>query len=44
MKVVGHHDYQTKANIYTLLKEETLRMASVNMEKVFAERSERNDG
>lgn len=38
MKIVGHTDYQTTANIYTHLKEETLRRASVNMEKVFAER------
>ena len=29
---------QTTANIYTHLKEETLRRASVNMEKVFADR------
>lgn len=39
MKIVGHTDYQTTANIYTHLKEETLRRASVNMEKVFAERA-----
>ena len=41
MKIVGHTDYQTTANIYTHLKEETLRRASVNMEKVFADRSGR---
>ena len=40
MKIVGHTDYQTTANIYTHLKQETLRKASVNMEKVFASRSE----
>ena len=40
MKIVGHTDYQTTANIYTHLKEETLRRASVNMEKMFADRSE----
>ena len=34
MKIVGHTDYQTTANIYTHLKEETLRRASVNMEKM----------
>ena len=39
MKIVGHTDYQTTANIYTHLKEETLRKASVNMEKVFASHS-----
>ena len=40
MKIVGHTDYQTTANIYTHLKEEPLRKATVNMEKVFASRSE----
>ena len=40
MKIVGHTDYQTTANIYTHLKEETLRRASANMEKMFADRSE----
>ena len=43
MKIVGHTDYQTTANIYTHLKEETLRRASVNMEKVFADR-EKGEG
>mgnify|MGYP002111871161 CR=1 FL=1 len=38
MKIVGHTDCQTTANIYMHLKEETLRRASVNMEKVFADR------
>ena len=42
MKIVGHTDYQTTANIYTHLKEDTLRRASVNMEKVFAKRSEQD--
>ena len=40
MKIVGHTDYQTTANIYTHLKEETLCKATVNMEKVFASKSE----
>lgn len=40
MKIVGHTDYQTTANIYTHLREDTLRKASVNMEKVFQQRSE----
>ena len=44
MKIVGHTDYQTTANIYTHLKEETLRRASVNMEKVFAEREKGEGG
>ena len=38
--IIGHTDYQTTANIYMHLKEETLRKATVNMEKVFASRSE----
>ena len=44
MKIVGHTDYQTTANIYTHLKEETLRRASVNMEKVFAARAQGGEG
>ena len=39
MKIVGHMDYRTTANIYTHLKEETLKKASVNMEKVFRSRA-----
>ena len=40
MKIVGNTDYQITANIYTHLKQEALCKASVNMEKVFASRSE----
>ena len=40
MKIVGHTDCQTTANFYTHLKEETLRGASVYMEKVFTSRAE----
>ncbi|HJJ29365.1 MAG TPA: tyrosine-type recombinase/integrase, partial [Methanocorpusculum sp.] len=36
MKIVGHADYQTTANIYTHLKEESLQRAHVNLDKVFA--------
>ena len=36
MKIVGHKDYQTTANIYTHLKEETLKKATYDMQKVFA--------
>ena len=43
MKIVGHTDYQTTANIYTHLKEETLKKASVNMEKVFRNRAKSGD-
>ena len=35
MKIVGHSNYQTTANIYTHIKEETLRKATVNMGEVF---------
>lgn len=38
MRMVGHKDYQTTANIYTHLKEETLKRASYDMESVFAEK------
>ena len=38
MKIVGHTDYQTTANIYTHIKEETLRKATVNMGEVFRSR------
>ena len=37
MRIVGHADYQTTANIYTHLKDETLRRAYISMEKVFGE-------
>ena len=43
MKIVGHTDYQTTANIYTHLKEETLRRASVNMERVFTSRAGKDE-
>ena len=42
MKIVGHTDYQTTASIYTHLKEETLKKASVNMEKVFQSKAGRD--
>ena len=35
MKIVGHTDYQTTANIYTHLSEETMRRASVDLGDVF---------
>ena len=40
MKIVGHTDYQTTANIYTHIKEETLRKATINMGEVFKSRAE----
>ena len=36
MKIVGHRDYQTTANIYTHLKEETLKKAAFDMDSVFS--------
>ena len=35
MKIGGHSDYQTTANIYTHLSDETLRKAGINMGMVF---------
>ena len=35
MKIVGHTDYQTTANIYTHLGNETLRRAAVDMRGAF---------
>ena len=35
MKIVGHRDYQTTANIYTHLKEDAIRRAAVNLNSVF---------
>ena len=35
MKILGHTDYQTTANIYTHLKSEMMKKSSVDMEDVF---------
>lgn len=35
MKIVGHTDYQTTANIYTHLSEDTLQKASIDLANVF---------
>ncbi len=35
MKIVGHADYKTTANIYTHVRDEMLRKATVNMGEVF---------
>ena len=40
MKVVGHTDYQTTANIYTHVRDEMLKKATVNMNEVFQNRTE----
>ena len=39
MKIVGHTDYQTTANIYTHVRDEMLKKATVNMDEVFQHRS-----
>ena len=41
MKIVGHTDYQTTANIYTHVRDSMLKKATVNMNEVFQRRTER---
>ena len=40
MKIVGHTDYQTTANIYTHVRDEMLKKATVTMNEVFQQRTE----
>ena len=40
MKIVGHTDYKTTANIYTHVRDEMLRKATVNMGEVFGSRAQ----
>ena len=40
MKIVGHTDYRTTANIYTHVRDEMLKKATVNMNEVFQQRTE----
>ena len=40
MKIVGHADYQTTANIYTHLSEESLRKANISIGDVFRKKAE----
>lgn len=40
MKILGHTDYQTTANIYTHLKSEMMKKSSVDMEEVFRRKQE----
>ena len=40
MKIVGHTDYQNTANIYTHVRDEMLKKATVNMNEVFQKRTE----
>lgn len=44
MKIVGHTDYQTTANIYTHLSKETMKRASVNMDGVFSKKANPGSG
>ena len=41
MKIVGHTDYQTTANVYTHVKEEMLKKATVDLNEVFRKRAEK---
>ena len=41
VKIAGHSDYQTTANIYTHLSEETMRQASVNLDEVFQKKAKK---
>ena len=40
MKIVGHTDYKTTANIYTHVRDEMLKKATVNMGEVFGSRAQ----
>ena len=39
MEIVGHTDYQTTANIYTHVRDETLKKATVDLDGVFKKRA-----
>ena len=39
-RIVGHTDYQITANIYTHVRDEMLKKATVNMNEVFQKRTE----
>ena len=43
MKILGHTDYQTTANIYVHLKSEMMKKSSVHMEEVFRRKQEAKD-
>ena len=40
MKIVGHRDYQTTANIYTHLMEDSLKKAAADMATVFKKKKD----
>lgn len=35
MKIIGHSDYQTTANVYTHIRDEMLKKSTVNVAEVF---------
>ena len=39
MKIVGHADSQTTANIYTHVRDEMLKKATVDLDGVFSKRA-----
>ena len=43
MKLVGHADYKTTANIYTHVRDEILKKATVNLGEVFGNRENRGE-
>ena len=43
MKILGHSDYQTTANIYTHLNSEMMKKSSVDMEEVFQRKQDAKD-
>jgi integrase len=40
MKIVGHSNYQTTADVYTHIKEDMLKKSTVNLADVFRKREE----
>ena len=40
MKIVGHRDYQTTANVYTHVRDEMLKKSTVDLDGVFKKRGE----
>ena len=40
MKIVGHRDYQTTANVYTHVRDEMLKKSTVDLGGVFKKRGE----
>lgn len=40
MKIIGHSDYQTTANVYTHIRDEMLKKSTVNVAEVFRGRVE----